>query len=108
MNVSAELHAKIVEWEADGFDSPWVDEQCQSAYKKLSKEVKVLSAKQVELEERQVELEKYQEAASTREELRDKKVTDNEMSIKEMQERLQKLENEKSNQAVFRELGERG
>ena len=107
MNVSTELYSKIQEWESEGFESPWTDDQCTSAYKKLSKEVKALSAKQEELEERQTEVEKKQEAAKDREELRDNKVTNNMNVIKEMQEKLNKLEAEKSNNAVFRELGER-
>ena len=107
VNVAPDLYAKIQEWESEGFDSPWADEQCQSAYKKLSKEVKVLSVKQEELQERQTEMEKQQEAAMVREELRDNKVTSNEKAIKEMQDMLAKLEAEKSNKAVFRELGER-
>ena len=107
VNVSADLYSKIQEWESEGFESPWTDEQCQSAYKKLSKEVKALSAKQEELEERQSEVEKKQEAASVREELRDSKVTKNEQAIREMQEKLDKLVAEKSNKAVFKEIGER-
>ena len=46
--------------------------------------MKALSAKQDELEERQSEVEKKQEASSVREELRDKKVANNEKFIKDM------------------------
>ena len=52
-------------------------------------------------------MEKKQESAIIREELRDRKVACNENSIREIQEKLDKLVAEKSNKAVFRELGER-
>ena len=105
--MAPDLYAEIQEWESEGFKSSWADEQCQSAYNKLSREVKVLSVKQVELEERQTEIDKQQEAALVGEELRDNKVTCYEKAIMEIQDMLVKLEAEKSNKAVFRELAER-
>ena len=92
MNVTPVLYAQIQAWESEGFESPWADEQCQSAYKKLSKEVKMLSVKQEELQERQSDIEKQQEAALVREELRDTKVTSNEKAIMEMKDQIARLE----------------